>query len=118
MNRFINLTVVVLIALYNVPAHAQRIFNLHPNQSKVLTNTAPWTLTATCHVQVLNHSKSKIKLNVMKHNCIVNGRNLGQGQGAYMTVGSDTNISVSADSGTEINLINMGTAELKANCSS
>lgn len=117
MSRFINVTVIVLIALCSKPLFAQKIFTLNPNESKKIANTAPWALNANCTVQVSNQAKSRIKVNVVKNTCTVNGKNLGQGQATSVTITNNTNISVSADAGTEINLVNMGSVELRAVCS-
>lgn len=117
MYRFINLTVFVLIALYTSTVHAQQTITLNPNENKVLTNNVPWTINATCTVQIHDQTKSKIKLNVLKNSGSVNGKNLAKGETTIMTVRNETSIEVSAEAGTEINLENKGAVELTANCS-
>ena len=59
----------------------------------------------------------KIKINVIKNNCTVNGKKYKTGQATSVTVNHNSNFSVSAESGTEINLINLGKEELQAVCS-
>ncbi|MFA6302067.1 MAG: hypothetical protein WC627_02920 [Legionella sp.] len=113
MLRIINATVIVLFALYHAPVQAQKVFTLSPNESKMLSS--PWAVTATCTVQVAKHGK--IKVNVVKNNCSVNGKNLSSGQSTSLRVINNSNISVSAEAGTEINLINMGDESMQAVCS-
>ena len=117
MAKTLNLFIILLIGFFSSPVHAQKTLKLSPNQGKVLSNSSLWTLNANCTVQVSNQSKSKIKINVIKNNCTVNGKKYTKGQTTSVTITNNSNFSVSADAGTEINLINLGTAELQAVCS-
>jgi hypothetical protein len=93
-----------------------KTIKLGPNESKMMANNAPFTLNATCSVHGTNAIKSKIRIVVLKNKGIINGRKLSSGQGTAVSVKNDSSISVSADSGTQINLINMGSEHLEAVC--
>lgn len=115
MCKFINLSVFVLIALFNTKVHSDKTFTLNPSETKSLTS--PWALNATCTIQKSNKSKSKIRLSVVKNNCSVNGKTLRPGQATSVTIRQNTSISVSAEAGTQINLENKSNEELQAFCS-
>ena len=93
------------------------MIRLAPNETKLLANNTPWTLNATCTIQCIHKNNSKIKINVIKNSGIVNGKNLSTGQGTLIQVKNNSSVSVSAESGTQINLINLGADELQAVCS-
>lgn len=94
-----------------------KTLSLNPNETKLLTNHSLWTLNATCNVQGMNQAKSKIKIIVLKNTGTINGKNLSTGQGTSVTVKNNSSISVSAEAGTQINLINLGSEALQAVCS-
>nr|WP_255666699.1 MULTISPECIES: hypothetical protein [unclassified Legionella] len=106
----------MLIGLFCSHANAKTI-KLSPNESKMLANNTMWTLNATCVVQSTHPTKSKIKINVVKNSGTVNGKKLSTGQGTLIKVKNNSSLSVSAESGTQINLINLGSDELQAVCS-
>jgi uncharacterized protein YpmB len=116
MTKFINLSVFILIGFLSVPADAQKTIKLSPNETKLLSNNTLWTLNATCTIQGKNQTKSKIRISVLKNKGTVNGKNLSTGQATSVTVKNNSSISVSAESGTQINLINLGTDGLQAVC--
>lgn len=115
MVKVLNYSLFIFLALLSTQINAKTI-KLAPNETKVLANNAPWTLNATCNVQGDHQIKSKIRIVVLKNKGIINGKNLISGQGTSVTVKNNSNISVSADSGTQINLINMGAEKLEAVC--
>lgn len=116
MIKFFNGALLLLIICISNPLYAKTI-TLEPNESKVLSNSAPWTLTATCNVQADEQIKSKVKVTVTKNKGIINGKNLSTGHGTLVHVKNNTHINVSADSGTEITLVNLGSKHLEAVCS-
>lgn len=116
MYKMINLSVIVLIGIFCSSLHAQKTIKLSPNESKLLTNSTMWTLNATCTIQGGSQMNSKIKISVLKNTGSVNGKNLTTGQATFIKVKNNSNISVSAESGTQINLINLGSEGLQALC--
>lgn len=117
VNKILTLSLFMIIGLFCSHANAKTI-KLNPNESKMLANNSLWTLNATCVVQSTNQNKSKIKINVIKNSGTVNGKKLSTGQGTLINVKNNSSVSVSAESGTQINLINLGSDELQAVCSS
>lgn len=67
-------------------------------------------------MQSIHPKNSKIKINVLKIAALLMGKII-YGQGTLIQVKSNSTLSVSAESGTQINLINLGTDELQAVCS-
>nr|WP_238584332.1 hypothetical protein [Legionella gratiana] len=108
----------MIFELFCFQASAQKIIKLSPNETKLLANNTLWTLNATCVVQSTHQNNSKIKINVIKNSGVINGKKLSTGQGTLIQVKPNSSVSVRAESGTQINLINLGTVELQAVCSS
>jgi hypothetical protein len=106
----------MIIGLLSSQVDAQRVLKLNPKESKQLKNSSPWSINATCAIQSNNKKSSKVKIKVLKNSGVVNGKNLSQGQATFVNVSNNSNISVSAESGTEINLMNLSTEDLKAFC--
>ncbi|WP_115707397.1 hypothetical protein [Legionella sainthelensi] len=117
MNRTLTLSLFLIFELFCFQANAQKVIKLSPNETKLLSNNTFWTLNATCIVQSIHPKNSQIKINVLKNSGIINGKRLSTGQGTLIQVKSNSTLSVSAESGTQINLINLGTDELQAVCS-
>jgi hypothetical protein len=116
MFKMFTLTVIVLLGFISSQTYAQKTIKLNPNETKVLTNSTLWTLNATCTVQNTSQKKSKIKISVLKNSGKVNGKNLATGQTTMVTVSNNSSISVSAESGTQINLMNLSSEGLQAVC--
>ena len=116
MTKIINCLLLIGFIGLSTPLAAKTI-KLAPNETKVLANNVPFTLNATCNVQSSHPIHSKVRVVVIKNKGIINGRNLTSGQGTSVTVKNNSNISVSADAGTQINLINLGSEHLEAVCS-
>ncbi|HAT2009905.1 TPA: hypothetical protein I8Z88_002136 [Legionella pneumophila] len=117
MAKFFTLLICISIGLLSFPTYAQKTIRLSPNETKTLKNSTLWTLNATCNVQSSTQVNGKIKIIVLKNNGKVNGKSLSTGQGTSITIKNNSSISVSAESGTQINLINLGNQELQAVCS-
>lgn len=116
MFKMFTLTVIVLFGFLSSHAYAQKTIKLNPNETKLLTNNTLWTLNATCTVQNTKQTKSKIKISVLKNSGKVNGKNLSTGQTTMVTVNNNSSISVSAEAGTQINLMNLSSEGLQAVC--
>lgn len=93
-----------------------KTLSLAPNETKMLANSAPFTINATCNVHANHPINAKVRIVVLKNQGVINGRNLSSGQGTSVRVKNNSNISVSAEAGTQINLINMGSEHLEAVC--
>lgn len=117
MSKIINLTVILIIGFFSTQLNAFKTINLNPNETKLLANNSLWKVNATCTVQAKDKKKNKIRIQVLKNKGTVNGKNLSTGQATSVTVENNSNISVSAEAGTQIHLINLGKDGLKANCS-
>lgn len=117
MSKFINLSVLLLIGFLSTPTHAQKIIKLNPNESKQMENNSLWTINATCTVQASGQTNNKIRISVLKNKGTVNGKNVATGHATTVSVKNHSSISVSAEAGTQINLINLGTQGLQAVCS-
>lgn len=117
MSKIINLSIVLLIGFLSSQTHAQKTISLSPNETKLLANNSLWTVNATCTIQGTKKTKSTIRISVLKNKGTVNGKNLSTGQATAVTVKNNSNISVSAEAGTQINIINLGSEGLQAVCS-
>ncbi|MDR3443237.1 MAG: hypothetical protein P4L65_09485 [Legionella sp.] len=117
MFKTTNLAVFTLIALLSNEIYAKTI-HLNPNETKSLANNSLWTVNATCNIQSKGQTANKIRIVVLKNHGAVNGKNLSSGQATSVSVKNNSSISVSADAGTEINLINLSSEGLQAVCSS
>ena len=116
MSNIINFSILILIGFLNSQAYAQKTIKLNANESKPLSNNTLWTINATCTIQGNNQTKSKIRISVLKNKGTVNGKNLSTGQATSVTVKNNSSISVSAEAGTQINLINLGGEGLESVC--
>ena len=106
-----------LFLLSTQVADAQTIsLTLAANESKSITNHYMWTLNSTCSIQTDGAGK-KIRVNVVKNQGKVNGKNLTTGQSTSVTVHNKDNLVVSADPGTMITLRNSGIESVEATCS-
>ncbi|KTD67983.1 hypothetical protein Lste_1141 [Legionella steelei] len=118
MIKIMSLSLFIIIGLFCSQSNAsQKTIKLNPNETKSLANNTLWTLNATCVVQSTHLNKSKIKINVVKNCGSVNGKKLSTGQGTLIKVKNNSSVSVTAEPGTQINLINLGTDDLQAVCS-
>lgn len=105
----------VLVVGLSAPVYAGKTIKLNSKESKSLTNHTLWTLNATCNIQSAK-ANSKILVSVVENNCKVNGKKLSKGQATSVTVKNNATISVSAEPGTTVSLVNMGTESVEAVC--
>lgn len=117
MTKTLTVCSFILVLFLSGTSYAMKTLRLNPNESKQLTNSALWTVNATCVVQSANQAKNTIKISVLKNQGSVNGKNLNSGQATSLMVKNNDSISVSAQSGTQINLMNKSSQPLKAACS-
>lgn len=107
----------VALVFISVQAHAEKVIDLSPNESKSLTNHSLWTLSAKCNVKIQEKSNTKIVLRVLENSGVVNGKNLSKGQKTSVNVKNNDNILVSAEPGTTVNIVNLSTRSVQAVCS-
>jgi hypothetical protein len=106
----------VLFTLLSIQIHAKTL-KLAPKEVKLLANKTPWTLNATCNVLGTHQGTSKVRIVVLKNKGIINGKNLSTGEGTSFKIKGNGVFSFSADSGAQINLINLSSDQLEATCS-
>ncbi|MCP0912855.1 MULTISPECIES: S-Ena type endospore appendage [Legionella] len=116
MRKMFNALLLVLIGFMSAQAYAQKVIKLAPKESRSLTNHYAWTLNATCNIQG-SESKGKIRVSILSNKGKINGQHLSQGQARSLTVKNNDNISVSAEPGTKVHLINLGKTPVQAICS-
>lgn len=115
MLGFLRLSFFMALCLISISVNAKTV-NLAAHETKVLTNYSLWNYHTTCDVKTDN-KKDKIQIKVLKNSGTVNGKTLTSGQSKIIALKNNSHIDVSAESGTEINLINLGDSELQASCS-
>ena len=109
------ITLLALITL-SAPVYAQKSITLLPKGSKLMTNNYGFTVNATCSVQG-HQARNKIRISVLQNQGTVNGKHLSKGQATSVTLTSSDSISVSAEPGMSVNLMNMGSDRIQADCS-
>lgn len=112
-----NVLVWIVGLLLTTQVYAERVIALNPKESKSLTNHLMWTLNAKCNVKIHKHSNTKIVLKVLENNGIVNGKSLSKGQKTSVNVKNNDNISVTAEPGTTVSIVNLSTQSVQAVCS-
>lgn len=116
MFKTFSITVIACLGLFSFQSYAQQVnLKLTPKASKLITNHYAWTLNATCKIQA--NQPNKIRVSIIQNTGKVNGRALSQGQATSMIVRNNQNISVSAEPGAKVNLINLGEDTVQASCS-
>lgn len=117
MIKVIGLSMLVTIALLPLSSEVQAMeLNIAPKESKVLTNNSLWTLNATCTIQT-NQASQKLVVNAIKNESHVNGEKLHCGQKKSIQVRNHEHLSVSAEPGAEVNIVNQGSGAILATCS-
>ena len=109
------MTAVLGLLLMSTQAFAQKVIKLSPKESKSLTNSTIWTLNATCDIQA-HQAKNVILVSVTENKGQVNGKQLSKGQATSVKVKDKDSISVSADPGATVNIVNMGSDVVEADC--
>ncbi len=116
MSKFINIMTAATLIAFSAPIVAQGVnLSIGPHSTQVFENNYMWALNATCKIQCKD--KNRIMVKVMKNTGRVNGRNLSSGQKTSLAVHNNDYITVSAEPGTKVNLLNLGTGPVLAKCS-
>lgn len=117
MLKTIGISMLATIALLPISSEVQAMsVNLAPKQSKVLSNTTLWTINATCTIET-NQTSEKILVNAIKNESHVNGQKLSGGQKKSIHVHNHESISVSAEPGAQVTIVNQGRNPIQATCS-
>lgn len=116
MKQILLATCLLLTSLLSFQAFAGKDIHLNPNESKELSNDFAWTINATCDIQG-EAQQGKIMVRVVEHTSVVNGRNLAKGESSSFAVKSHDSISVTAEPGAKVHLVNLTNTALDANCS-
>ena len=117
MTKLIRTSLFILMTLIiGSPVYAQNVsLTLTPNGTKVIENTYLWSLNATCKIQCSN-SDNTILIRVQNNKGTVNGQNLADGQVKSVTIHNHDSISVSAEPGTKVTLVNKSNEVVQADC--
>ncbi len=116
MLKIFNRIFFVIITLVATQTYAHKVdLKLMPKTSKLITNHYASTLTANCIIQT-KESKNKILVSVVENKGRINGKRLSKGQATSITVHNNQSISVSADAGAQVNLLNLGVDSVNAIC--
>lgn len=91
------------------------VIKLSPKESKSLTNHYAWTVNATCNIQGAV-TKGNLLVSVVENKGKINGKNLSKGQATSIRLHDHSSISVSAEPGTTVNLVNQGNDPVEADC--
>ena len=111
------LSIIILVALFIQPAQAQSIhLNLAPHGSKLIENHYLFSLDATCIIES-SEQNNMIKLHVIENTGTVNGKHLTRGQATSIVVNNQDALSVSAEPGSKVNVLNLSDNTVQANCS-
>ena len=106
---------IVIFSTIASSAFADKSIKLSPNESKSITNSTLWTVKATCNVQS-KKANSKIRVSVLENKGEVNGKHLAIGQATSVTLKPQDQISVSAEPGTIVTIVNTGNDSVEAVC--
>lgn len=116
MIKALNTAILLSTVIVCHPAYAEKTIQLGPNQTKQFTNPLAWTVNATCNIQS-NNTHARIRVQVVNNTGQVNGHHLNQGQATSISVKHNSTISLSAEPGTQVNLVNTGSEPIQAICS-
>ena len=105
-----------LLAFLGTGAYAAQMnFKLMPKASKVVSNNYSWTLEAICTIQA-NQPKNELLVKVTHSKGTVNGKSLAAGQTTSVVVDNNESISVVAEPGAQVNVMNLSSAPIQAEC--
>jgi hypothetical protein len=115
LSKTLTLTIGALLVFSFTQVYAQQVsLQLNPRVSKVVTNYYPRMLNANC--TIATPVKNKILISVLRNRGAVNGKILGHGQATAVKVSNRDNITVSAEPGTMVSLVNLGRSPVQAIC--
>jgi hypothetical protein len=115
MLKYISVAIFSILGFVGAEAYAAKTIKLAPQESKQLANNSFLTVNATCSIQ--GTKPGKIRVSILQNKGKVNGRSLSMGQATSMSVRNNQSISVTAEPGTKVNLINIGKEPVSAVCS-
>ncbi len=106
-----------VFAMNNMVMGLSMTFEFIPNVPRELTNITFSSLTATCEIETPDSSNELIAEMVNK-TATINGQLLSKGDSYTLTVHKGGNLIITADSGAQVKLTNLGTHTFLAICTS
>jgi hypothetical protein len=106
----------MILGLYS-GASVSSTLQLNPKETQSLTNPYAWTLNATCHIHGKALMRGAIRVRLLNHEGIINGHHLSKGQATSLRVHENEQVSVAAEPGTTVVLVNLGDEPVQAVCS-
>jgi len=101
-------------------AHAQNLdilkLTFKPKEAVVVTNTLAKALTATCEIHAVSDRVNSVSIVVTNGSGSFNGTSLKKGQTLTQKVYNLQNIAITATSGTQAQITNLGEFDIKARC--
>lgn len=114
--RSFMLLLITFLTIFNTNTQAMNI-QLAPQESKSLSNPTPITIHAHCAIKTNHTQDTHIMIHVMKHHSCINGIALRSGQKKSLRIHHDDHITVVAEPGSEVSIINQGRSNIQASCS-
>lgn len=90
---------------------------LNVNEPQVLANQFLWTIRAVCKIKCDVDDGNLISFKVLRKSGSLNGESLTVGDSVDVVVHNSDKIYISAVSGAQVELVNVGTETIKAECS-
>lgn len=116
MKNIHNVGLFFLACLLSTPLTSHGLdLKLAPKGSQVFENSYHMTVNATCKIQC--HETDTIQIRMTTHQGSINGKSLSDGQTTSLSVHNNDSITVSAEPGAKVNLVNLGNGPVLANCS-
>ncbi|MCC5015446.1 MULTISPECIES: hypothetical protein [Legionella] len=91
-------------------------YRLAPNEPVVFANSWFWTITAICTTHI-EGSHTELYAEMINKKAKINGKLFEKGARESMVIHHGEKITISADSGAKVKLINQGSYLVKAHCS-
>lgn len=91
-------------------------FVLNPNESQKLTNAFPFVLNAACIMTCDDEQTNTIEFKVLNKTGMLNGTSVNTGELMTLDIHPKDQIVISAPTGSKVELKNIGTTTIHADC--
>lgn len=91
-------------------------YQLVPNEPVIFANSWFWTITAVCTTH-LEGPHTKLYAEIINKKAKINGKTFEKGDKEFMVIHHGEKLTISADSGAKVKLINQGSYLVRAHCS-
>lgn len=115
MRNYKSFCLIVSTFILGSPVAGALSLKLNPKGSQVFENTYHMTVNAVCTLQC--RDVNKIKVSIMNSRGRVNGKTLTSGQATSLSVHDHQSITVTAEPGAKVSLLNLGNFPIQASCS-